>query len=295
MRVKVLVAGAVGVMGVAVVSGVAADADDLGRNGAVWYVGESVTLQGASSGHTTAEATATCPTDWESVSGGASVSAGKTRALAWSSKPQLNSWFGRGWQTSASDTTFRVFGVCMLGEQITTQSLPLNEIPAGPRQVELTAECAEGSAVGGSGRPFGDSRDWRLHRSRPVDTAADADTVPDDGWRTSYHYTGDSETSLLVDAVCMGGTPPSYHKNTVTVRAKRSKTFQQACPSNLRVVGGGAHIAGASSASRISATRPFDSKDAGAVPDDGWRVTYTNTSSQALRATVHAMCVGARA
>jgi hypothetical protein len=59
------------------------------------------------------------------------------------------------------------------------------------------------------------------------------------------------------------------------------------------VVGGGVYVQGAATMARLVASRPWDSKDAKKVPDDGWRGGVVNTSQVPLSMTTHAVCLGA--
>jgi hypothetical protein len=59
------------------------------------------------------------------------------------------------------------------------------------------------------------------------------------------------------------------------------------------VIGGGGYGTAGYGGQRLVESAPFDSKDAGKKPDDGWRATYDNvapTSSAPQSAYAYAMC-----
>ena len=56
------------------------------------------------------------------------------------------------------------------------------------------------------------------------------------------------------------------------------------------MVGGGVQVPGATSSSHVVASRPWDSKDSGTVPDDGWRAGILNEAPHSMELTVHAVC-----
>jgi hypothetical protein len=290
MTSRVIMAGAAAACLVGVAASMPADADSLGRAGPVRYVVDSVTLPGTQTASAVADTNARCPTGWKSISGGATVRNGGSRALTWSTKDGVRTWYAEAWQSSATATTLRTYAVCLQTSDLTTATTSVFEVPPGPTTVYQTSFCSSGSVVGGGGRPIGSSDDWELNTSYPVD-GGDEDAVPDDAWRSHYNYTGHGDGGLLVDAVCLGGAAPTYRTGTVMVPGSTSRTAKAACPAGTHVLGGGAYIGGSVGDARVSATRPFDSKDSGTVPDDGWLVTYTNTSAAtALTATAHAFC-----
>lgn len=288
MRTKLVLTSALVTLA-GLVATVPADADSLGRAGPVRYVVKSATL--TSSLPDGAEAQANCPVGWKAISGGATIKPGATRGLGWNDKAPGSSsrgWVAEAWQTSAKSTTLRTYGVCLETSLLTVDTGSIFSAPGGT--VTATASCPEGSiVVGGGGRPIGDTSDWTMNTSHNVD-GPDADPVPNDGWRAYYHYTG-SDGDLLVDAVCVGSVgEPAYRSTSTSVLPRSTKTVKSSCGAGEHVLGGGAYINGSAASARVAGSRPFDSGDAGTVPDDGWLVTYRNTSDSPLTAEARSIC-----
>lgn len=153
------------------------------------------------------------------------------------------------------------------------------------------ASCPEGdAAVGGGASITGDVAAFSLNDSYPVDDLSDTDTVPDDGWRVHLDYAGQGGDNVTYSVMCLGDTPPAYRSKVVTVPASGSVKTQALCPKGRPAVGGGVFVTGTADKSHLVASRPWDSGDAGKVPEDGWRGGVVNDSGEALSMTVHAIC-----
>ena len=289
MLTKLVLTGAL-VTVAGLVATVPADADSLGRAGPVRYVVKSATL--TSSLPDGAEAQANCPVGWKAISGGAIIKPGATRGIAWNAKDPSSSsrgWYASAWQSSAKATTLRAFGVCIQTSQLTVETAPFES--ASPGMVTAKVSCPSGSIVlGGGGRPIGSSSDWILNASRNQD-GLDPDPAPNDEWQAWYHYVGSGGDGLLVDAVCVGSVgEPTYRNTSTDISPRSTKTVKSSCGAGQHVLGGSAYINGATANARVAASRPFDSGDAGSVPDDGWLVTYRNTSDGTLTMSAHSIC-----
>ena len=84
----------------------------------------------------------------------------------------------------------------------------------------------------------------------------------------------------------------NYQRKTFVIQgviSGESQTFTKKvkCPTQRHVTGGGAK--GDANAGAQDG-RPFDSADAGNVPDDGWAVTATIFGTNAGNLTVYAIC-----
>ena len=287
MRTKLVLSSAL-VTVAALAVAVPAGADNLGRAGPVRYVAKSVTLTSATDG---AHAQANCPVGWKAVSGGATIKPGATRGLDWNDKdPGASSrgWYASAWQSSSKSTTLRTFGVC-LQTALTVDTA--SKFGVSPGAVTVTATCPSGSiVVGGGGRPIGPMGEWTLNASRNID-GPDVDPSPNDAWQAYYHYDGSDGDGLLVDAICVGSVgEPAYRDTSTSILPRSTKTVRSSCGSGEHVLGGGAYITGSTASARVAGSRPFDSGDAGTVPDDGWLATYRNTSDTALTAYAHSIC-----
>jgi hypothetical protein len=84
-------------------------------------------------------------------------------------------------------------------------SYPTAKGQAGPgHDVSLTVSCPGGSHVSdGGGRITGPGAKVQLESSYPID-GADADSVPDDGWKTIAFNHSASNQTLTAYAVCLG-------------------------------------------------------------------------------------------
>jgi hypothetical protein len=74
-----------------------------------------------------------------------------------------------------------------------------------------------------------------------------------------------------------------------TVPANEQATQKLPCPSGMQVVGGGAYTDGATLEDEVAESAPYDSRDDGKKPDDGWRAAINaGPSEQQMHA--YAVC-----
>ncbi len=102
-----------------------------------------------------------------------------------------------------------------------------------------------------------------------------------------------SENDALgrADAVVCGDVSGrSYISNEKRTAARTRTTVKASCPSAKHVLGGGAAATGPFLAQRIVASAPYDSKDPGKKPDDGWRAVVDNFSDTKYKAEAAAIC-----
>ena len=241
---------------------------------------------------TEAAASPKCDKGWRAVSGGQAVKPSPSRAIGDSSIGGRRYFYAAGWQRHQKASPFAAYSVCLETTGLTMETSSEFGIPADS-QVTDAAYCVEGNAVGGGMRPSGDVHAFSLNASYPVDSGADADTLPDDGWRAYAQYSGEGAGSgdgALFDATCLTGPRPAYRSVTVNVPATTSVSAQALCPKRRPVIGGGVYVNGSADKSHVHTSRPWDGQDSGTVPEDGWRGGVVNTSGSALQMTVHAIC-----
>jgi len=272
--------------------GVHAQADDLGSAGDLRYKSSTGTIPADTSFDPTETKVSTyCNKGWKAISGGITVPYGFPRAIASTTLGGNRPWYSRVWQEYDIATTVVGYAVCLRTQHLDTVTTSIYDLPTSGGQVTDVAYCTDGYVVGGGLRAVGDAWNYSLNASYPVDSPADQDTVPDDGWRvyTEYDYGADGDT-VLVDAVCLDEEKPAYRSETVTSKGSSRTKLKVACPDNRRLIGGGVYMTGASELSHVISTRPWDSKDDGKVPEDGWRGVVSNDSHSDLEMTVHAIC-----
>src|SRR2546430_12377754 len=75
-----------------------------------------------------------------------------------------------------------------------------------------------------------------------------------------------------------------------TVRPDRQGSAKVQCPSGTKVTGGGVGITGPSHMQEVAASYPFDSSDANAAPDNGWKGRGNNGLNKKVTLTVEVVC-----
>lgn len=105
--------------------------------------------------------------------------------------------------------------------------------------------------------------------------------------------TPQSRDSAVV-AVCIPSDSRKvrYRTATRTIGEDKTGALRVACPSGYRPTGGGIRpITGISSQARLLHSRPYDSKDPGKAPDDGWKARAFNAGA-AESVEFGAVCLG---
>lgn len=160
-----------------------------------------------------------------------------------------------------------------------------------------TVNCAGGRVVGGGILIPGlatTAGEERLNSSHPRD--ANGDLKFTEGWGGSYNISNSSVTRTpQARAVCMpGGVMRTRHRFSAKVAFPGITNVRTACTkkpkrkNGWRVVGGGVQ----GFFERIVASVPFDSKDNGKAPDNGWRgQVRINPQANPQALLVHAICV----
>ncbi len=112
----------------------------------------------------------------------------------------------------------------------------------------------------------------------------------DTAWDFAARNAGATPRSVSEAIICIGSDAARirYALRSVLIGAKRFGTAKAACPSRFRVAGGGlaTDVDGA-----LVASIPFDGRDAGRAPDDGWRVSVENGASHPIAGTAYAVCM----
>ena len=278
-----------------------AEAEGLGGADGVRYTRSTVTIPASTGEATSARAVATCPKGWWAVGGGQSISRGAGRGIAAGMQLTDRKWYAQAWQVDHAATRLTAYAVCVQRPGwIYDEDKTEYDVPEGPQSLDQSGFCPGGHVVSGGvsyvgASPDGvilpaDVEDFTLNSSYPIDFSSDPDTIPNDGWRGRVHYTGNGGESVSVFLWCLSGQRPAYRKASVTVPAGESARTRAVCPLGRPVLGGGVRATGPGDASHVINSRPIDTRDAGTVPDDGWRGAVTNTSDQDLTLTVYAVC-----
>jgi hypothetical protein len=168
---------------------------------------------------------------------------------------------------------------------------------------QLTAArlaCPSGKPVVGGGvdSSGGFNDPMMVYSSRP-DDGQDNDTIPEDGWYAQVDRFGFSSASqsIRVFRICdtlKSASGYTYAKKTISVAEATQGTVSAPCPNGQPVVGGGvASTGGSVSRMWVHSSAPYDGSDADSAPDDGWRASVANVSSDdpfAHNVTAYAIC-----
>ena len=91
-------------------------------------------------------------------------------------------------------------------------------------------------------------------------------------------------------AVCGDVSGRSFASDDKRSPAKKRTIVKASCPGSKHVLGGGARASGPFLSQRIVASAPYDSKDPGKKPDDGWRAVVDNLGDTRYKVTADAIC-----
>ena len=107
-------------------------------------------------------------------------------------------------------------------------------------------------------------------------------------WRASGLNLVAGSIDMSFFAICRQIQPDvsKFRSATRSVKAGKRRTVKAACPDGFQVTGGG--IEGSNPL--IAATVPYDGKDSGKKPDDGWKATAFNPDAAAEDLTAFASC-----
>jgi hypothetical protein len=232
-----------------------------------------------------------CDDGWTAVSGGQTAAPHPTGGISDAAPGDDNSlWFATAWQRPDLPIKLKTFAVCMQDPEVATATLTKQNLPADSAVYETVYCNGTGSAVGGGAVQLGTHAEFRINSSFPVDSPADVDTLPDDGWRTYLDYSGAGGDGATFKVSCLDAEELVYRSTTVAVPPGSPVSAKAVCPKRSPAVGGGVFVSGASDRAHLTASRPWDGADKGSVPEDGWRGAVYNTSDAGLSMTVHAVC-----
>jgi hypothetical protein len=266
-----------------------ATATTLGKAGGLKYVEAEAPLAGAPNAtKTSTTATAPCGRKRTATAAGGSITGSATASALSQLKPDGQGAHGAGWHLLQPDETLQIFAVCAKKRTISWDA-KIQAFPSAPSDLGLTADCTEGHVVGGGTIAAAPTDAAFINTTMPVDDG-DGDTIPDDGWRAFQHLFTGTNVSMVVYSECRKGPAPAYRTLSAPVPPHQPVTLNMACQGG-HVIGGGAVISGPAGDAHLAASLPIDLHDADSVPDDGWRATVSNDSSNTLTTTVHAICV----
>jgi hypothetical protein len=116
-----------------------------------------------------------------------------------------------------------------------------------------------------------------------------SDSFPgsNDGWAVNVKF--DPSGSLDTWAICNKGAR-SFRNSRRTLGADKTQKLTVRCSGGKHVIGGGAKIVGPIADARMNSSYPFDSKDRGHKPDDGWRARGVNLSGDGLTFRAFVIC-----
>ncbi len=194
---------------------------------------------------------------------------------------------GGAWHALQPERQLSVYGICSKSKAVKSSAHIENFAPA-PSTLGAAVSCAAGHVLGGGAfAPISDSYfDTTISTDGP-----DADSIPDDGWRTLDALLDGSSALLIVYDVCRTGPAPKYRGETAQVASGDQRTLRARCNGG-HVTGGGVSVTGPADEAHIAVSRPIDGGDRGRVPDDGWQATVFNDGSVTKTATVRAICTG---
>ena len=144
--------------------------------------------------------------------------------------------------------------------------------------------CPSGQpAIGGTG-----SFDQSFSTSNLLSSFPDQAT-PTETWEMAGN-SASTTNHYIASAVCATAPLTVRHVVRQTILGpNQTKTLSAPCPSGTHVTAGGFESGGG--LVLAEASKPFDSRDAGTAPDDGWRATLVSGSAFPTVFAVHALCL----
>jgi hypothetical protein len=149
-----------------------------------------------------------------------------------------------------------------------------------------SAHCPAGTRVVGGGAEIGGNvAESRLTNTEPTPPNAEGGNY----WAAGIWNDSGPTKSIDVIAVCRQ-RKPAYRSNSANVPVGRARTVGASCPRGTHVSAGGGYATGTIGGSYVNSSFPFDGRDRGKAPDDGWRVRIYNISN-APRSQIYAFAV----
>ncbi len=231
----------------------------------------------------------TCPKRTQVIAGGVAVGPGTADTFSiTASRPFDNrdrrktpddGWLGIVNNKTAGTATVKVTAICSR----TKGHSYVSEASTAPDGL-VTAndlDCPPGTFVIGGGGAIG-GRSPKIERSGsiPFDEILEAGSTPEDGWRVRINNDGGVGLGLpfTTYAIC-GPVEPVYAVDTSVLASPDGASFNDECPANTAVAGGGADFEdGTTVNTELHQTIPFDGLDDDQIPEDGWRTLFWNFS-----------------
>ncbi len=184
-----------------------------------------------------------------------------------------------GWVADAAGSkTLRTTAICLEPSDdplALTYESANGSIGSGVFSGGGSESCSIGEVTGGGFRANAAIEDLELEEVSP---GFDGDKLNSDRINSGYTKRN-AAMNYTTFAICSTDNLKQVVKSDVVFEG--NKTIKVACPKNRRVVGGGF---GRFPADTI-ASQPYDSKDKGKAPDDGWKMTiHSGTGAQAMYA-----------
>jgi hypothetical protein len=158
----------------------------------------------------------------------------------------------------------------------------------------VDAACPPGTHVVGGGADIGGVPfEKHLNTTFPFD-GPDADPRPDDFCFAHAWLASGFPDQVEAIAVCKQGKA-RYRSSLGTVQPGSARTLRAKCPDRTHVSGGGAYNYGVIEDAYVASSYPYDGRDPGTVPDDGWAARVRDVAAPIpTQMSVHAICIGLR-
>jgi hypothetical protein len=130
----------------------------------------------------------------------------------------------------------------------------------------------------------------RAVSSTPYDENVGGDEY--DAWRVVVdNLSTNTQLSITEHAICAKVKTPSYESKTKPSPLDKRTTVKASCSKQAHVLGGGGlETSTFPGAQTLVTTIPFDSKDKGKAPDDGWKIAVDDNGQSGQTATAWAIC-----
>ena len=226
---------------------------------------------------------------WHISGGGAYMGGSSAKSfLSTSGFGGNRKWFASAWHVDAPRAKLTGVAVCVRNTSLVTDT-SLVSVGAAPTNGQGTSACFSGSILGGGVRAIGETSDWFINGTLPVDLG-DMDAEPDDAWQDWMRHRAGAASSFLIDTVCGQSVSPSYRSKDGAVGASDSAKVRAKCSSG-HVTGGGGLISGNVADAHIAGSYPVDGSDNDKIPDDGWEARASNDVGGAKTLTAFAICL----
>ena len=196
------------------------------------------------------------------------------------------------------DVFLRTRVVC--SDRIVTKQRKGEAVAESRGQHAIVAACPRHHfVIGGGMNNTGSLGQARLNTSRPAD-GPDGDRKPDDAW-LAFVDVLTPPVEMSAHATCVTGRIGDrlrYGRNDIRARPNLPalesihgvRGVMTRCPEDAKLVGGGVTSTGDQSVD-VFASEPWDDRDAGNAPDDGWFVGARQYSPDVTHVYAHRICL----